>query len=644
MIYIRVSSERQVQGYSLEGQKRYLKEWAEFEGMTVSEIYVEPGKSGKSITGREVFQKMLNDISTGQVEVDYVVVFKLSRFGRNAKDILNSLTYIKRYGVNLICKEDGLDSSTSMGKMMITILGAVAEMERENILAQTMLGREEKAKQGGWNGGFAPYGYELIDGKLHIKEDEAPIVELIFDKFVNGGMGYSTIAGYLNRQGIPKPPSRNSHGRKFVDWSVHHIKRMLDNPVYTGRIAFGRTKMERIDGTENEYRRVKSDDYILSDEVVHEPIISDELFEAARRKRQEATTTGNPKIGRGTKHLLSGILKCPMCGSSMYADIVKWTNKDGQVMRKIKYQCGHYAKSKFGQCQKNTIPAEWVEAEVIEYTKLLVRNKQFTEDIKNQIGHKTDVSEIDAELDNYHKLIKKLEKSKSNLEKDIDAIYDDDKHAERKRQDMNNRLNKIYEEIYNIEDMIIDCEKKKEAAKQNVLTKENVFKMLLVFDKIFDKMNDADKRKLLESMIAEVHLHPKDTWQEGKNPIKEIKYAFPVSQEVMEALRENVASVETVVLLSKRKADDYVEVELELDELDVTSAETKATYKEIQEYVLKEHGLKVSNLYISQVKRKCGIEVGENYNLPKSEDSRQPQCPVEKEKAIRDALEHFGML
>ncbi|MGN0312449.1 MAG: 23S rRNA (uracil(1939)-C(5))-methyltransferase RlmD [Lachnospiraceae bacterium] len=102
--------------------------------------------------------------------------------------------------------------------------------------------------------------------------------------------------------------------------------------------------------------------------------------------------------------------------------------------------------------------------------------------------------------------------------------------------------------------------------------------------------------------------------------------------------------VETVVLLSQRKADDYVEVELELDELDLTSAESKATYAEIKEYVLKEHGLNVSNLYISQVKRKCGIEVGENYNLLKSEDSRQPQCPVEKEKAIKDALEHFGMI
>ena len=102
--------------------------------------------------------------------------------------------------------------------------------------------------------------------------------------------------------------------------------------------------------------------------------------------------------------------------------------------------------------------------------------------------------------------------------------------------------------------------------------------------------------------------------------------------------------VETVILLSQQKPDDYVEVELELDELDLISAESKATYKEIREYVLKEHGLKVSNLYISQVKRKCGIEVGENYNLPKSEDSKQPQCPEEKEKAIKDALEHFGMI
>lgn len=105
-----------------------------------------------------------------------------------------------------------------------------------------------------------------------------------------------------------------------------------------------------------------------------------------------------------------------------------------------------------------------------------------------------------------------------------------------------------------------------------------------------------------------------------------------------------VTTLETVVLLSQQKPDDVIEVEIELDELDLTSAESKATYAEIKDYVLKEHGLKVSNLYTSQVKRKCGIDIGENYDLPKSEDSRKPQCPVEKEKAIRDVLEHFGIV
>ena len=102
--------------------------------------------------------------------------------------------------------------------------------------------------------------------------------------------------------------------------------------------------------------------------------------------------------------------------------------------------------------------------------------------------------------------------------------------------------------------------------------------------------------------------------------------------------------VETVVLLSQQKPDDHIEIDLDLDELDATSAELKATYQEIKDYVLKEFGLKVSSLYISQVKRKCGIEVGENYNLPKSENVRVPQCPKEKEEAIKAALKYFAMI
>ena len=102
--------------------------------------------------------------------------------------------------------------------------------------------------------------------------------------------------------------------------------------------------------------------------------------------------------------------------------------------------------------------------------------------------------------------------------------------------------------------------------------------------------------------------------------------------------------VETVVLLSKLNTKQHIEVELNLDELDLTAAESKATYDEVKAYVLEKHGLKVSSLYISQVKRKCGLDVGQNYNLSKKEDAKVPQCPPEKEAAIMDALKHFQMI
>lgn len=102
--------------------------------------------------------------------------------------------------------------------------------------------------------------------------------------------------------------------------------------------------------------------------------------------------------------------------------------------------------------------------------------------------------------------------------------------------------------------------------------------------------------------------------------------------------------VETVCLLSKLKSTQHIEVELDMDELDLTDAEKKATYQEIKDYVLEHSGLKVSNLYIAQVKKKCGIIERENYNKPKSENAKQPQCPLEKEKAIMEALKHFGMI
>ena len=109
--------------------------------------------------------------------------------------------------------------------------------------------------------------------------------------------------------------------------------------------------------------------------------------------------------------------------------------------------------------------------------------------------------------------------------------------------------------------------------------------------------------------------------------------------------RHHTRHVETVVLLSKGEIDSKkVRVEFSLEDMDMSDFQDKATYTQIKDYVLEHSGLKVSNLYISQIKRKCGLEVGKNYNLPKAEDSRQPQCPSEKENAIREAMKYFGMI
>ena len=113
--------------------------------------YSDEGHSGKNIKGRQEFMRMLNDIEDGKDGVDFVLVFKLSRFGRNAADVLSSLQLMQDYGVNLICVEDGIDSSKEAGKLLISIIAAVAEMERENIRVQTMAGREQKAREGNRN-------------------------------------------------------------------------------------------------------------------------------------------------------------------------------------------------------------------------------------------------------------------------------------------------------------------------------------------------------------------------------------------------------------------------------------------------------------------------------------------------------------
>ena len=265
-IYARVSTAIQVDGYSLDAQKDKLRKYAEFQDMEIVGEYSDEGHSGKNIKDRQEFMRTLNDIEDGKDGVDFVLVSKLSRFGRNAADVLSSLQLMQDYGVNLICVEDGIDSSKEAGKLLISIIAAVAEMERENIRVQTMAGREQKAREGKWNGGFASYGYKLENGELVIAEDEVVIIQMIFERYIHTNDGINGVANYLNNHGYTKKLRQNG---TILGFSSSFIKKIIDNQVYMGKIAYGRRRTEKKTGTRNETHVVEQSEFPVY-EGIHE--------------------------------------------------------------------------------------------------------------------------------------------------------------------------------------------------------------------------------------------------------------------------------------------------------------------------------------------------------------------------------------
>ena len=148
---------------------------------------------------------------------------------------------------------------------------------------------------------------------------------------------------------------------------------------------------------------------------------------------------------------------------------------------------------------------------------------------------------------------------------------------------------------------------------------------------------------MIEALISDIQVYPER--QANGQWLKSIKFKLPIIEEDMSISLDNEEQVETVVLLSKGEIDSKkVRVEFSLEDMDMSGFQKGATYEQIKAYVLEHTGLKVSSLYISQIKRKCGLDVGQNYNLSKKEDAKVPKCPPEKEAAIRDALKYFQMI
>ena len=155
---------------------------------------------------------------------------------------------------------------------------------------------------------------------------------------------------------------------------------------------------------------------------------------------------------------------------------------------------------------------------------------------------------------------------------------------------------------------------------------------------------------MIQGFIKEIQIYPKEEQAKYKHPIRNITFNFPIiinGEEVDKISWENGNTVETCVLLSRKKLggkSTKIEIEIDLSEADRRECIGTATYQEIKNYVWEHYQTKVSHLYIAQIKKKCGLDVGENFNKPKTEGNRVPNCPIEKERMIIEALEYFGMI
>ena len=601
-LYTRVSTTMQIDGYSLDAQKTKMKAFCDYNEYEIAGEYEDAGKSGKSIEGRIAFNQMMDDIKSGKDEVSYVLVFKLSRFGRNAADVLATLQVMQDFGVKLICVEDGIDSSKDAGKLMISVLSAVAEIERENIRVQTMEGRMQKAREGKWNGGFAPYGYALTDGKLVVNEEEAVAIRTIFDQYVNTDLGANGIAKYLGNHGIHKIVRQNGQNPLF---DAALIRRIIQNPVYSGKISYGRRRTEKVHGTRNEYRQVKKE-----------------------------------KI-----HLLSGILKCPVCSAGMYGNKAIKKRKNGSNYKDFYYYgCKHRNMTRGHKCDyKKQVHEEMLDASVAEVISKLVSNPKFSDLIRSKINMEVDTSALDQEIANYEKQLRQLYHNKDTILTDIDSLDYEDKHYQRRKTDLENRLYKTYDKIDKAEELLISAKTKKRALLADKITGDNIYKALIFFDKLYAQMNEAEKREFLSQLVDNVQIY--EERKENGQWLKSIEFKLPIIEKEFILGLDNDTQNETVVLLSKGMVDSRkVKVDFSLENMDLSEFKGKATYEQIKAYVLEQTGLKVSSLYIAQIKKKCGLDVGENFNLPKSENARQPQCTPQKEEAIMQAFKHFGLI
>lgn len=462
--YIRVSTDDQLE-FSPDAQLRALNEYAKKNNINIPDefIFVDEGKSGKSVEQRPAFQKMIKIAKVKPKPFDAILVHKFDRFARNREDsIVYKSLLRKECGVKVISITEHIDDD-KFSVILEAMLEAMAEYYSLNLADEVKKGMTEKAMQGGFMA-RPPFGYAVAEEGQPpiIVKEQAEIVKLIFDKFINVGSSYYAIVKYLNNLGI-----KTNTGGPF---STTRVKYILSNPFYCGTVIWNMR-----DSNDN-YKVKEQEDWIIT-EGLHKPIITKEQFYAAERRMKTIKKRARP--AELTSHYFSGLMRCGDCGGSMSFN----NRKNGPY-----FQCENYTKN--STCTSHSISAKKITEAVLENIQGVIDEKlpATIETIQ------TDTSESELLKKELSNIKGKLQRAKEAYINEIDTL---EEYKENKELILKKKA-ELEEQIKSLKSVSVSETKLKENLK-------HLHKTILD-----DSISTKEKQKVIRQIIQRITFNKAD--------------------------------------------------------------------------------------------------------------------------------------
>jgi len=515
--YGRTSTDDQTKRETIENQVIFINKYADLHKIELLEVYKDDGVSGViPFSERKAARQLLQDADKGLF--DTVLVFKLDRLGRTARNVLNAIAELEAKGLKVKSLTEPFDTETPTGRLMVTMLAGFADLDRSNIIERLQYGAEIAAKQGKWLGGIVPYGYRVDEqGYLEINEDkmpcgysEADTVRLIYDLLADKKGTAYMVADELNRLNIPthyiKDGRLVTRGKRKVHtdgvWRPNRIGNLVRNSVYMGIHEYGkRTNKER----QTIRREVPA-------------IVSSETHRAAA----EQMRSNRAKSSRNTRnrvYLLSGIISCGYCGRAYCGLSFKGKTIDGAKTYVTYYKCNGRSGDRYvvkTNCDSGSVNAEVAEEYIWNICKEIIRNP---EEFKRNYIAKYGQESRNATT-NYREQIEKLRMDLTNLESEKQNILVLYRRNLISIDDIEIQLREIEKENKTIKDKIKDYESKIIQDKKDKSDTKEFTDMISGYKMQIADADAVTKRMIITSLISRVYVHKRKGEKEAKFEIE----------------------------------------------------------------------------------------------------------------------------